>query len=113
MPVSKLCIGLTLFILTLSWCLLDNWNHQVSSQLFNLEAVKDLHVNPGTGDLETAVDKFSYPLALAFAQFIFMGVFFLLLWYIAVPDAYASLTFVKFSGKHWAGVVTTHVFSTF
>lgn len=112
-PVSKLCVALTLLMLTLTWCVVDNWNHQVSSQLFGVEQVKNLHVNNGTGDLEADVEKFNFPLALAFAQFTFMGVLFLILWCLAVPDAVSSVSKIPYSGKHLSGLVLTHVFSTF
>merc|ERR1719379_631003 len=42
-----------------------------------------------------------------------MGILFLVLWYIAVPEAFKSPNKMKYSSTHWSALVLSHVFSTF
>merc|ERR1719345_271851 len=58
---------------------------------------------------------FNFPLTLAFIQFAFMGLLFLGCWWKLArhPAADAAGVRENLFGAKWAGLVTTHVFSTF
>lgn len=111
--VKKLCMGSVVALLTVMWCALDTWNHEVSASLFGVEQVKNIKVEKSTGDLKADVQKFEYPLTLAFLQFLFMGLFFLCLWRLTTSEVSQDLAKVHPTSYKWGGMVTTHVFSTF
>jgi len=111
--VQKLCMGSMVVILTLAWCLLDLWNHEVSGNVVGIVQFMILKVEKATGDLKADVQKFEFPLFLAFSQFLFMGLFFLCVWRVTTSDVSSDLAKVQPTSFKWGGMVTTHVFSTF
>jgi len=58
---------------------------------------------------------FNFPLTLAFIQFAFMGLLFLGFWWMLARHPAADVAGVRENlfGAQWAGLVTSHVFSTF
>jgi len=98
------------------WCLLDSWNRDVSSNLFGASEVKNEKINFLTGQVTADVSHpFNFPLTLAFFQFAFMGLLFLVCWWISSPRPAADIAKVRenlFSAQ-WGSLVGTHVFSTF
>merc|ERR1719456_445855 len=79
--VGTLCIFAVAAGLTAGWCLLDSWNHDVSSQLFGLAEVTGIAVKDNKANL----NQFNAPLLLAFMQFLFMGLLFLMLFFFLIP----------------------------
>merc|ERR1719321_495340 len=88
----------------------------MSSDLFGVSQVKNAHINMLTGELTADVSQpFTYPLTLAFFQFAFMGLMFLATWWMLARDPSADVAKVRENlfSPQWAGLVSTHVFSTF
>jgi len=68
----------------------------------------------GIPQLVTPFQKFSYPLTLAFLQFAFMGVFFLVIHFTVNRAQLSDFKYVVLtSDKRWPALIVTHVFSTF
>lgn len=113
--VGKLCFAVVVTGLILAWCVLDTWNRQVSTQLFEVGEVQDLQVDKKTGNLSPHIVSFQFPLTLAFMQFIFMGILFISLWWAFAPSPSVDLSSAKeaLMDKTWPTLVVTHVFSTF
>lgn len=109
--VGTLCIFAVAGGLTAGWCLMDSWNHDVSSQLFGLAEVTGLHIEENKANL----NHFNAPLLLAFLQFVFMGVLFSSLFFFLVPTAQQDVAEVRQAGGTWTWIalIVTHVFSTF
>jgi hypothetical protein len=109
--VGTLCIFAVAGGLTAGWCLMDSWNHDVSSQLFGLAEVTGLHIEENKANL----NHFNAPLLLAFLQFLFMGVLFSSLFFFLVPTAQQDVAEVRQAGGTWTWIalIVTHVFSTF
>lgn len=112
---GSLCTCCVIGILALGWCILDHWNRQISSDLFDLGDTRLIDTNgDGIPEAASPFQRFTYPLTLAFLQFLAMGVFFTML-YISIGTgrlqdvAQLSIT----SDKRWTALATTHVCSTF
>jgi len=112
--MGKICFLSIVCVSVWSWCILDWWNHDVSSVLFQLSDGSDMQINPITGQvIGEAKHPFTFVLTLAFFQFAFMGVVFLGFWYLLSRHPAADFEGLKenmFSAQ-WGGLVTTHVFS--
>lgn len=58
--------------------------------------------------------KFSYPLTLAFLQFVFMGMVFLCMYFVVTQQRLSDLKGMNItSDRRWPSLVVSHVFSTF
>jgi len=80
--MGKLCIIAVVSGLVMSWCCLDTWNRNVSTQLFEIGDLQKLSLDPLTGLIvadDTHLESFTFPLTLVFLQLVFMGLVFLLL----------------------------------
>lgn len=114
--VGLLCATTVVVGLALAWCVVDTWNRDVSSQLFNIGSLKKLKVNDASKEVEVnSMRAFEFPLTLAFMQFAFMGLVFLALWWVSANDPRSDYVKARSSlmDKRWGGLVTTHVLSTF
>merc|ERR1719265_1196091 len=81
--MGKICFLTMVGIAICAWCVLDTWNHDVSSELFGIAEVKNQRIDLMTGQISADVTHpFNYPLTLALFQFIFMGIVFLVFWYL-------------------------------
>lgn len=113
--VGRVCFGAVVAGLVLAWCVLDTWNRSASSQLFEVGEVQKMQVDKKTGNLTPLVDRFRFPLTLAFIQFAFMAGLFTLLWWLFAKSSTADLSCVKdaLTSSYWPILVVSHVFSTF
>mmetsp|Transcript_1418 Transcript_1418/g.2505 ORF Transcript_1418/g.2505 Transcript_1418/m.2505 type:complete len:430 (-) Transcript_1418:107-1396(-) len=114
--MGAVCTATVIASLAICWCILDYWNHQVSSDLFEMGnlRVMILDDNDMIKGTEAPFDQFAFPLTLAFMQFAFMGVFFTLLYYFMLDGRPSDLSPYKFtSDRRWPVLVASHVFSTF
>jgi len=113
---GALCTCGVVTVLAISWCILDFWNHKLSTDLFNIGDVRMMDVTQ-THDIAPVVapfKQFSFPLTLAFLQFVFMGVLFLgAHWALTQERATDLRSFKLTSDKRWPSLVVSHVFSTF
>lgn len=102
-------------ILAAGWCLLDHWNRQITKDLFEIGDMKTVDINQdGLPEVVSPFKQFSYPLTLAFLQFVFMGVFFTVLHFSINQERPADLRRLNLiKDKRWPSLVVTHVFSTF
>lgn len=109
--VGTLCVFAVAGGLTAGWCLMDSWNHDVSSQLFGLAEVTGLEIDKNKADLA----KFNAPVLLAFLQFVFMGILFSVLFFFLIPTAQQDVAELRHAGgtQTWIALIVTHVFSTF
>jgi len=113
-PVSQSTVGRFLamsgiFLLVLSWCVLDNWNEVVSGSLFQIG------VADGTSGSHGKPQYFKYPLTLTFLEILFMFIAFSGLWFCTSTNREQDIDNVKsqiFSAP-WSIIVVTHLFSTF
>jgi len=111
---AGLCTCGVVTILAIAWCILDFWNHKLSEDLFNMGNIRmaDMTESHHLGPQVLAPFKqFSYPLSLAFLQFVFMGVVFLGAYLAVVKERPPALAL--FSDKRWPSLVISHVISTF
>lgn len=104
--------------LVAAWCVLDSWNHETISGIYKQTEVTDEYMNPFTGEMVAALEPFSYTLTLAFLQFAFMGLAFVLIF------AASTLTNGKSVGSNlshlrstvsdgrWPALVGTHMFGS-
>jgi len=104
--------------LVCGWCLLDSWNRSLSADLFAFQETTTLLPGKVPFDSNTysiVSYPFNFPLTLAFLQFAFMGLLFLGCWGMSARHPAADVAGVRENlfGAQWAGLVTTHVFSTF
>jgi len=102
--------------LVCAWCVLDSWQHAMSSELFGVAQITQGKLNGHTGEVAMDVTHpFSYPLTLAFFQFAFMAVIFLAIWRVLShnPEEDVRGVFKNASSPQWGGLVATHVFTTF
>jgi hypothetical protein len=103
-------------MLAIAWSVLDFWNRKLSDDLFNIGDVRKVSITPSK-DLATITApfaKFSYPLTLAFLQFVFMGMVFLCMYFVVTQQRPWDLKAVHItSDKRWSSLVVSHVFSTF
>jgi len=114
--MGKICFLTMVSVAVWAWCVLDTWNHDVSSDLFGITEVKNQQIDPFTGQITGDVSHpFNYPLTLAFFQFLFMAVVFLGFWYLLSrhPAADFARVHENIFTQKWGGLVTTHVFSVF
>lgn len=113
--VATLCSCATVGMLAIGWCFLDSWNRQISADLFNIGNVRMMDLDQdGVPEAVAPFTKFSYPLTLAFLQFVFMGIVFLVLHFTINQERPADLRNLKLSSdKRWPMLLVTHVFSTF
>jgi hypothetical protein len=113
--VGSLCTILVIGVLATCWCILDYWNREISHDLFGIGNIRTMDVNnDGVPEVVAPFGNFSYPLTLAFLQFIFMGVFFMALYISMTQERPQDLRIQKLSAdKRWSGLVVSHVFSTF
>lgn len=100
------------------WCVLDSWNHDMSSQLFKLSEVKGLMVDKRSGMVLQATEPFKYTLTLAFLQFAFAGLVFCTLFAMkaaatgnGMKDNLAKNA-QSISDWRWPSLMVTHVFSS-
>jgi len=111
---GALCTCGVMTVLAVCWCILDFWNHKVSNDLFNIGGVRMVDSTQSPSKVVAPFKGFSYPLTLAFLQFVFMGILFLGLWSATVQQRLADLRGLKLtSDKRWPSLVVSHVFSTF
>jgi len=115
MSMTSLCTCLTVGLLATGWCLLDYWNRQISADLFNIGNIRVMDVSESGAQEEIKpFSKFSYPLTLAFLQFAFMGVFFLVVHFTVNQERPADLRNLKLTAdRRWPALLVTHIFSTF
>lgn len=125
--VGRLCFSAVLIALVASWCLLDSWNRQVTSELFTgtkpqvhlsfEETVKNGNIEDvqPVASISAGVQSFEYPLTLVFLQFTVMAVVFSLLWWMTSPEPARDLCRFQatMSDARWTCLAITHVFSTF
>jgi hypothetical protein len=111
---AALCTSGVVVVLAISWCLLDFWNHQLSTDLFHIGDLRMLHLSQSKPQVMSPFKDFSYPLTLAFIQFAFMGIVFLGIHWAVTQEHPAQLRTLKFSSdKRWPSLVASHVFSVF
>jgi hypothetical protein len=114
--MGKLCFLAMVSVAVCGWCILDSWNHDMSTVLFTISEIKNQRIDPVTGQITGDVTHpFNYPLMLAFLQFAFMGIVFTGFWFLLSRHRAADFAAVRENifNPEWAGLVTTHVFSTF
>jgi len=114
--MGKACFLAVVGALVCGWCILDSWMHASSSQLFGVAQVTNPKINQLTGQVTGDVSHpFTYPLTLAFFQFAFMGMIFLAVWWVCTRNHAADIAGVSQTlfTPQWAGLVGTHIFSTF
>lgn len=114
--MGKVCFLTVVGALVCGWCLLDSWNRDVISNLFGASQVKNEKIDLINGQITADVlQPFQFPLTLAFFQFAFMGLLFLIFWWMTARQPAADFAKVRqnvFSAQ-WGGLVGSHVFSTF
>lgn len=119
--VTTLCTLSIVALLTLTWCVVDMWNRDVSTQLFSIGDMKKMRIDRENAKIEVqSMPPFEFPLTLAFMQFAFMGLVFLALWYASTKNAasdrvkvWSALKDTKDAKVRWGGLVGTHILSTF
>jgi len=113
--MGMLCTCGIVGMLATGWCLLDYWNRQITGDLFNIGNMKMMDLNQdGIPEVVSPFKQFSYPLTLAFLQFVFMGVFFLVLHFTINQQRPSDLRHLQVvHDKRWPALVATHIFSTF
>lgn len=113
---GSLCTCGVIGALAASWCVLDYWNRRVTDDLFNIGDIRMLDMSR-THELVQVVapfNKFSYPLTLAFLQFVFMGLLFLCMYFATTQQRPSDLRGLSLtSDRRWPTLVVSHVFSTF
>lgn len=98
-----------------AWCVLDSWNHDTISGIFQLSEVKGEVMNPFTGQSWTETEPFTYTLTLAFLQFAFMSFVFctIFLASVAVTGNTVGTSLARlsptFSDGRWPALVGTHM----
>jgi hypothetical protein len=113
--MGSLCTFLVVFALASGWCILDYWNRQITTDLFNIGDIRMMDMDKdGVPEVISPFTKFVYPLTLAFLQFVFMGVFFLVLHFAVNQERPQDLKNLRLtSDKRWGVMLVTHVFSIF
>jgi len=113
--MGSLCTFLVVFALASGWCVLDYWNRQITTDLFNIGDIRMMDMDKdGVPEVISPFTKFVYPLTLAFLQFVFMGVFFLVLHFAVNQERPQDLKNLRLtSDKRWPVMLVTHVFSIF
>jgi hypothetical protein len=111
--------------LVASWCILDSWNHDMSSHLFQLSSAKSFIAHT-SGQVEKEMDvaswnptgPFAYTLTLCFLQFAFLGCVFLAFFAAraastgkSVSESLAPLRH-SMSDNRWPVLVMTHIFGS-
>lgn len=116
--VSKLWFACSVGALVVAWCAFDAWNHETTSGIFQQSVVKGKVPNPFTGGTWTELQPFTYPLTLAFIQFVFVGMVFCVLAFASLASrgqgVISTLTNLRADGseKHWSALVGTHMFGS-
>lgn len=107
----RIWFGVIVATLIVMWCVLDSWNHDMSSQLFQLSEIKAL-----TPD--HPVMPRQYTLTVAFLQFVFMAFAFCTIFVLktvsageSVAQHVANLRPI-ISDMRWPGLVSTHIFGS-
>jgi hypothetical protein len=122
--LSAKSVGVAWLVLTIAglvaaWCILDSWNHDMSSELFHTSEVRNKITNPFTGELTAVMEPFNYTFTLAFLQFAFMGVVFGIVFFVrALISGESILQHLEHLGltisdRRWPALVGTHVFGSF
>jgi hypothetical protein len=114
--MGKACFLTVVGALVCGWCVLDSWNRDVGANLFGVSEVSNEKINLMTGQITADVSHpFNFPLTLAFFQFAFMGLLFLVFWWMSSRQPTADIAKVRerVISSEWGGLVGTHVFSTF
>jgi hypothetical protein len=114
--MSKTCFIAVVGALVCGWCVFDSWNRSVSASLFGVAQVSNEKLDLATLQITADVSHpFNFPLTLAFFQFAFMGVLFLIFWRLSSARPAADIAKVRANliSAQWGGLVGTHVFSTF
>lgn len=113
---GSLCTCSVISVLVMSWCVLDFWNRKMSEDLFSIGDIRMLDMTHGNkeGQVEMPFKPFTYPLTLAFLQFVFMGMVFLAMYLMVVQQRPSDLRGLNLtSDKRWPALVVSHVCSTF
>lgn len=103
--------------LVVMWCMLDSWNHEMSSSLFQMSEVKSMNVDR-SGALSAVTEPFKYTLTLAFLQFSFTGLVFCSMFAIKAAHAGESVgqglanLWPTLSDGRWPALVSTHIFGS-
>jgi len=101
--------------LVVMWCVLDSWNHDMSSQLFHMSEVKGLKADNSSGLFRRVLEPFKYTLTLAFLQFAFMGIVYCSIFagkaLSAGESAGESLAHLRptLTDGRWPALVGTHI----
>jgi hypothetical protein len=104
--------------LSISWCVLDAWNHDMTGQIFGMQEVTGIDADRRTGAITGEEHKFAHPLTLAFVQFGFMALAFLMLFSLVESQPLREIAKARNAFLHtgkWRSVslVVTHAFSVF
>lgn len=118
--MGKICFLTVGAALVVTWCALEELNHDTSMELSVVSEVKGESIDPATGKIIASKEQHNFPLTLAFFQFACMAVAFSAVWLLScrgkandqMMSDVAQLRENIFSIS-WAGLVATHVFSTF
>lgn len=101
--------------LVMTWCVLDSWNHDMNSYLFQMSEVKRITFDHSSGTLRGSLEPFKYTLTLAFLQFAFVGVVFCSIYVgmaaIKGENLKGGLMQLKPDGR-WSALVGTHLFGS-
>lgn len=125
--VGSLCFVAVLLGLVVAWCLLNEWNLQVSDTLFHVGDIRmitaEMHETPGgrlalSSKEEAPFGAFTFPLTLAFCQFFCMGLLFLVMYLAFFRDRASSFTnladlYCTMDKRRWPLLVFTHVSGMF
>lgn len=113
--VSRIWFALSVGALVVGWCVLDSWNHESTSGIFQHIAVKDEVLNPFTGQTLIEHEHFTYTLTLAFLQFAFLGLVFCSIFAVKAASAGGSMIDIlghlrsTASDGKWPALVGTHM----
>lgn len=113
--VGALCTCGVVTVLAISWCILDFWNHKLSSDLFTMGDLRKMDHSKSNDAVNVVApfQQFSYPLTLAFVQFLFMGALFLGMHWAVTQERPDLRRLNLTSDKRWCSLVVSHVFSIF
>lgn len=119
---SRIWLVCIIISLVTAWCVLDSWNHDMSSQLYQMSEVQSFQINP-SGKVNYTSEPFKYTLTLSFIQFAFLGVVYISIFLINIigwsqkPPIAAVTQSLKpvlptLSNAQWPALVTTHIFGS-
>jgi len=119
--VSRTSMGGACFVtvvgaLVCAWCVLDSWQHSAGADLFGATQVTNTKFDKLTGNISADMSHpFTYPLTLAFFQFAFMAVIFMVMWWTLSQKPLQEIAGLRQNifAPQWGGLAATHIFSTF